>query len=204
MSTTQSATDTGAAEAGAAETAACRGPRADAQRNRAKLIEAARQIYAAQGADASLESIARAAGVGIGTLYRHFPSREALITAVFQDAVDSACARADELLTSPDPDEALLVWLREQMDQASACRGLAAEAMIMMLDTPGGQVCDAMRTSGAALLARAQELGHARASTDIDDLVRLVSAIGIATEGAPDREVQADRLFALVMDGVRR
>ncbi len=152
----------------------------------------------------SLRSLAAEAGVSTGAPYRHFPSREALITAVFQDSIDTACARADELLASPDPDEALLVWLREQMDQASACRGLAAEAMIMMLDTPGAQVCDAMRASGAALLARAQELGHARASTDIDDLVRLVSAIGIATEGAPDREIQADRLFTLVMDGVRR
>ncbi|MDQ1534062.1 MAG: hypothetical protein QOF28_1823, partial [Actinomycetota bacterium] len=107
------------------------------------------------------------------------------------------------LLESPEPGDALALWLREQMDQSSACRGLAAEAMIMMLDDEGGRACEPLRAAGAKLLARAQQAGRARAAADIDDLLRLVNAIGLATEDAPDREAQADRLFALMMDGVR-
>ena len=106
-------------------------------------------------------------------------------------------------LESPDPGDALAAWLREQMDQSSACRGFAAEAMIMMLDEKEGRPCEALRESGQKLLARAQQAGRARVDTDIDDLVRMVNAIGLATEEAPDREAQADRLFALMMDGVR-
>jgi AcrR family transcriptional regulator len=180
-----------------------RRPRADAQRNAALLLAAAREVFAEDGSDACLETIATRAGVGIGTLYRHFPNRDALVAAVFRDAVDSAQARAVALLESPDPGDALATWLREQMDQSSACRGLAAEAMIMMLDESGGRACASLRTAGAKLLARAQQAGRASAAADIDDLLRLVNAIGLATEDAPDREAQADRLFALMMDGVR-
>jgi AcrR family transcriptional regulator len=155
------------------------------------------------GSDACLETIAARAGVGIGTLYRHFPNRDALVEAVFRDTVDSSRARAEELLDAADPGEALATWLREQMDQSSACCGLAAEAMIMMLDEKEGRACEALRASGARLLARAQAAGSARADLDIDDLVRLVSVIGLATEDAQDRKAQADRLFALMLDGVR-
>jgi AcrR family transcriptional regulator len=180
-----------------------RRPRADAQRNAARLLAAAREEFAEQGSDACLETIATRAGVGIGTLYRHFPNRDALLEAVFRDTVDTARARAEALLESPEPGDALALWLREQMDQSSACRGLAAEAMIMMLDDEGGRACEPLRAAGAKLLARAQQAGRARAAADIDDLLRLVNAIGLATEDAPDREAQADRLFALMMDGVR-
>jgi AcrR family transcriptional regulator len=177
--------------------------RADARRNAARILDAARDAFNEHGADASLEAIARSAGVGIGTLYRHFPTRDSLVEAVFQQTIDDARARAEELLESNEPGEALAVWLREQLTQSSACRGLAAEAMIMMLDETGNLRCAPMRAAGATLLARAQEAGHARADTEIDDLVRLVNAIGFATEDAPDRDAQADRLFALMMDGVR-
>jgi AcrR family transcriptional regulator len=177
--------------------------RADAQRNAGRILNAARDSFAEFGSNASLEGIAREAGVGIGTLYRHFPTRDALVEAVFQQAIDDACAHADELLGSNDPGEALRLWLRERLKESGACRGLAAEAMIMMLDENGGMRCEPMRAAGAKLLARAQEAGAARVGTDIEDLVRLVSAIEMATEDSPDREAQADRLFALMMDGVR-
>jgi AcrR family transcriptional regulator len=178
--------------------------RADARRNAQRILDAARAEFTAHGSDASLEGIARAAGVGIGTLYRHFPTRAALVEAVFQQSIDDSCAQALELLESEDPGEALAIFLRGQLTASSACRGLAAEAMIMMLDDGNGNLrCEPLRAQGARLLKRAQDAGQARAGTDIDDLIRLVNAIGIATEDAPDREAQADRLFHLMIDGLR-
>jgi AcrR family transcriptional regulator len=187
-----------------AQTSETKTQRADARRNAARILEAAMAEFTARGSDASLEGIARAAGVGIGTLYRHFPTREALVEAVFQQSIDDSCAQAHELLESDDPGEALAIFLRGQLTASSACRGLAAEAMIMMLDDGNGNLrCEPLRAEGARLLQRAQDAGRARAGTDIDDLIRLVNAIGIATEDAPDRAAQADRLFRLMIDGLR-
>jgi len=192
--------------AGIAQQSPERRVRADAIRNAARVLDAAREVFAELGADASLEEIARRAGVGIGTLYRHFPTRDALVEAVFRDIVDASCSRGEQLLVSDDPTGALTAWLREQMRQSSVCRGLAAEAMIMMLDEQGcgaSNACDALHDIGAKLLQRAQQSGGVRADTEIDDLIRLVNAIGFATEGAPDRERQSDRLFDLMMEGLR-
>jgi hypothetical protein len=125
---------------------------------------------------------------------------------VFRDTLDAATSRGEQLLASDDPAEALATWLREQMRQSSACRGLAAEAMIMMLDEQGcgaSNACDALHDIGAKLLERAQRSGTVRADTEIDDLLRLVNAIGLATEDAPDREGQSARLFDLMMQGLR-
>ena len=195
--------DTGA---GTAQESPERRLRADARRNAARVLDAAREVFAELGSDASLEEIARRAGVGIGTLYRHFPTRDALVEAAFRDMVDASTSRGEQLLTSDNPADALASWLREQMRQSSACRGLAAEAMIMMLDEQGcgaSNACDALHDIGAKLLERAQGSGAVRADTEIDDLLRLVNAIGVATEDAPDRERQSDRLFDLMMQGLR-
>jgi AcrR family transcriptional regulator len=183
-----------------------RRPRADAQRNAARLVEAARDVFAEQGADAALETIARRAGVGIGTLYRHFPTRDALVEAAFLDVIELSRVRAEALLNSSAPGDALAGWLRDMMTQSSACRGLAAEAMIAMLDDRGcgrPSACEALRTVGTSLLARAQRAGTVRGDVDIDDLLRLVNAIGLATEDAPDRDAQAERMFTLMIDGIR-
>jgi AcrR family transcriptional regulator len=180
--------------------------RADARRNAERVLEAARAVFAESGSEAALEEIARRAGVGIGTLYRHFPTRDHLVEAVFRDTVEAACAHGRALLAAADPAGALTAWLRDQMRQSSACRGLAAEAMIMMLDEQGGgtpNACDALHDIGAQLLQRAQRAGTVRADTEIDDLLRLVNAIGLATEDAPDRQRQSDRLFDLMMEGLR-
>jgi AcrR family transcriptional regulator len=192
---------------GTAQESPPRRPRADALRNAARVLEAARTVFAEHGSEASLEEIARRAGVGIGTLYRHFPTRDALVEAVFRDTLDAATSRGEQLLASDDPAGALATWLREQMRQSSACRGLAAEAMIMMLDDQGcgaSNACDALHGIGDKLLRRAQQSGGVRADTEIDDLLRLVNAIGLATEDAPDREGQSDRLFDLMMQGLRK
>jgi AcrR family transcriptional regulator len=180
--------------------------RADAERNEERLLEAARAVFAERGASASLEAIAKRAGVGIGTLYRHFPTREALVEAAFHDLVEQSRVHAEELLDAEDPAEALAAFLREQLVQSATCRGLAAEAMIMMLDDPctgGSSPCEPLRAAGARLLARAQAAGSVRADADVDDLIRMVNAIGLATEEAPDGPASAERLFTLMIDGIR-
>ena len=191
--------------------------RADARRNSELVLEAAREVFAECGPDAALEEIARRAGVGIGTLYRHYPTRRALIEAVFRDKLESGRMQAEELLDHlerylDDPSttvltarDALEMWLRAQLHNSMLCRGLAASAVLTMLDdeehpTPD---CEAMRRSGAALLQRAQRDGEVRPDTDIDDLLRMVNAIGLATEDAPDAAASADRLFDLMIAGVR-
>jgi AcrR family transcriptional regulator len=186
------------------EDAPPRKPRADAVRNRALIIETARGVFATRGAEASMEEIARAAGVGIGTLYRHFPTREALVEAVFRDGVEQLQAQADELLGSDAPGDALATWLHAQLVHAATCQGLAAEAMLAMLDADDGEPspCEAMRRSGAALLERARAAGHVREGVDIDDLVRMVQAIRLAADDSADADT-AERLFAFMLDGVR-
>jgi AcrR family transcriptional regulator len=191
--------------------------RADAQRNCERVLEAARAVFAESGPEASLEEIARRAGVGIGTLYRHFPTRRALVEAVFHENLDTLRVQAEELLDrlerhlddpaadGSSPGEALATWLRAQLHNSMLCRGLAAAAMITMLDDEENPTpdCEALRAAGAALLRRAQDAGEMRADTDIDDLLRMVNAIGLATEDAPDATASADRLFDVLIDGVR-
>jgi AcrR family transcriptional regulator len=186
-------------------TRAPRRQRADAQRNAERVLGAAREVFAEHGPEASLEEIARRAEVGIGTLYRHYPTRQALLEAVFRDRVESSCARAEELMQTATPFDALASWLYDQLAVAGACQSLAASVMITMLDehADAPSPCEAMRVSGAALLARAQASGSVRADADIEDLLRLVNAIALATEDSPDGHAQADRMFTLLMDGVR-
>jgi AcrR family transcriptional regulator len=181
-----------------------RRPRADALRNRVRIMDAARAVFAERGTDASLEEIARRAEVGIGTLYRHFPARADLVVALYREQVERLQALADELLEAPGPGEALAIWLHAQLENAATCRGLGAEAMLAMLDTPAGEPspCESMRRSGAALLARAQEAGAVRPGIGADDLVRMVQAVVLAAEDSPDDQT-AERLFALVLDGIR-
>jgi AcrR family transcriptional regulator len=180
-----------------------RRPRADAVRNRARIVETARAVFAERGSDASLEEIARGAGVGIGTLYRHFPTRDDLVVAVFHDQVDELQARAEELLASDAPGDALASWLHEQLRHAASCRGLGAEAMLAMLADRGEpSACEAMRHAGATLLARAQAAGDVRTGVQIDDLVRMVQAVSLAAEQSDD-PASAERLFGFLIDGIR-
>lgn len=110
------------------------GLRADARRNYERLLAEARVSFAAHGTDASLEDVARRAGVGIGTLYRHFPNRQSLMSAVFEDAVGELLARSRELLSAPQPCAALVTWLREMVTHASEYRGLSRALMAVAHD----------------------------------------------------------------------
>ena len=179
-----------------------KGQRSDARRNRARILAAARAAFAEQGPDASLEGIARSAGVGIGTLYRHFPNRQELVEAVFQDSMEQRCADARDLLAAPSPYAAFETWLGGELEHAATYGALAAWLMLAQLDDPCDKrsSCELVRAAGEALLVRAQEAGEVRGDVDIDDILRLVSAIALGTEDAPDR---AGRLFRLTMDGLR-
>ncbi|GAA3089117.1 TetR/AcrR family transcriptional regulator [Streptosporangium carneum] len=176
--------------------------RADARRNYERLLAAAATAFAEQGTEASLEDVARAAGVGIGTLYRHFPTRRALLEAVLHDSMVTLDARARELLESGSPQEALLEWLRHLVVHTTAYRGLAATLMSSLRD-PDSELyssCETMRSNGARLLAAAQRAGAIRQDVTGADLMKLVNAIAWAAEHAED---DADRLLGLVMDGLR-
>jgi AcrR family transcriptional regulator len=183
-----------------------RAMRADAQRNYQRLLSAANEAFVEHGADdASLEEIARRAGVGIGTLYRHFPTRQALLEAVYRDQVEALRARAVELLQSAAPDEALAIWLRTLVDFGKTKRSLAS-ALLATLDKDSELLssCGAvMRESATALLTRAQQAGMVRADASASDLLRLVHAISMAIERPPADEGQAGRLLGLVVDGLR-
>ena len=179
--------------------------RADARRNYERLLRAADAAFVEHGAEASLEEIARRAGVGIGTLYRHFPTRQALLEAVFRDEFEAMRAEGDALLASASPGEALARWLRVVLDHTAAYRGLSASVMTAMRDerTELSASMKAVHAAGAALFERAQQAGAVRSDLDIAAVFNLVCAIGVATEQAPDGAAQADRLLSVVMDGLR-
>lgn len=177
--------------------------RADARRNVDRIVAAAGALIAEHGADASLEEVARRAGVGSATLHRHFPSRQALLEAVFKDRVETLCARADDLLRDPDPGEALFTWLRAVGAHAVANRGLGASLMRGADPTLSSTCHDMVINAGDALLARARTAAAVRPGIAIIHLLKLVGAIVLATEEDPDGPAEADRLLAIAIDGVR-
>ncbi|WP_443062053.1 TetR/AcrR family transcriptional regulator [Streptomyces sp. NBC_00490] len=179
--------------------------RADARRNYERLLAEARTAFAAHGSEASLEDVARRAGVGIGTLYRHFPNRNALLSAVFEDAVNDLLARASELRRSPEPCAALVTWLREMITQASEYRGLARALMSVSHDDTSAlaRCSDPIREAGSALLTRAQEAGTVREDVVIGDLLQLTHAIALAAEEMSSDPDLADRLLMLTLTGLK-
>ncbi|MFD0891808.1 TetR/AcrR family transcriptional regulator, partial [Streptosporangium algeriense] len=155
------------------------------------------------GTEASLEEIARAAGVGIGTLYRHFPTRRALLEAVLHDGLATLDARARELLGSGSPEEALLEWAHHLMAHATVYRGLAATLMSSLND-PASELhgsCERTSLGGSALLAAAQRAGAVRDDVTGTDLMRLVHAVAWIGEQCGDGTTE--RLLGIVMDGLR-
>src|SRR3954469_22582682 len=177
--------------------AALRPHRADAARNFDALIAAAREVFAEQGTDASLEEIARRAGVGIGTLYRNFPTRQDLFERVYIGEVEDLCAVAREVAERP-PWDALATWLRRFIDYIATKRALL-EAL--STGSPVFSVCRAeMYAAGTPLFERAQAAGQVRADLEFDDLVRMLSGLTSAT--FTDDE-QRERVFRIALDGIR-
>ncbi|WP_405899556.1 TetR/AcrR family transcriptional regulator [Streptomyces sp. NBC_00727] len=179
--------------------------RADARRNHGRLLAAARTAFAEHGTDASLEDVARRAGVGIGTLYRHFPTRHALMSAVFQEAVTSLIIRSRELAEAERPCDALVEWLGAIVTHAGEYRGLAQALMSTCRDESSALArCNTpLREAGSALLGRAQSAGSVRPDVSIDDLMQLTNAIALAAEQSPDDPQLATRLLTLTLRGLK-
>jgi AcrR family transcriptional regulator len=175
--------------------------RADAARNYDKLIVAARDAFTSQGEDASLEGIAKRAGVGIGTLYRNFPTRQALLEAVYIEEVEGIC-RAVQDFEGQEPWEALTGWLRRFADYATTKTALAGELMAYMEE--GSEVflhCrHAIKASGAPLLEAAQRSGDVRPDVRFMDVVRMVGGIATLHNAEPG---QVDRILEVALDGLR-
>jgi AcrR family transcriptional regulator len=173
--------------------------RTDARLNRERLIATAQEVFAEAGPEASLNEVARRAGVGPGTLYRHFPNRSALLTAVLRDRIETLCGLAETLLPSESADDALTQWLRAFLVHARVNHGLGGA---LMVEEPVALGLDCHRLildAAADLLAQAQRRGTARADLTADDLVQLVVGIALSTARSHDAE-QPDRLLTLVLD----
>lgn len=177
--------------------------RADARRNCARVVAAAHEVFAEAGPEASLNEIARRAEVGPGTLYRHFPTRRALQIAVLQDRIEALCGRADELLATDSPDDALAGWLRAFLAHARSNQGLGGALMTADKDELGFDCHQRILDAAAGLLANAQRSGTARADLAPGDLLQLVVGIALATTRTDDAD-QPDRLLGLVLDSIPR
>ncbi len=180
-----------------------RRPRADAVRNRDLLLAAAAEAFAARGAEVPLEDIARAAGVGIGTLYRHFPTRETLVEAVYRREIDVLCERADELLESLPPDQALGEWMQLFVHHVATKKGMLSVLKPMMSTNATFADQTRGRAAGAAtkLLEAGAAAGTVRADVTGEDLVRAVSGICMSTD--QERSEASIRLVDLIFDGLR-
>lgn len=189
---------------GAEAAGPARKPRADGQRNRERLMETAKAAFADVGADVSLDEIARRAGVGIGTLYRHFPTRDAIVEAVYRREVEQLAGSATRLLRSLSPGEALHEWMRLFVDyiatkkvMASAIGSIVGGATELYAFS-GAQITGAM----SLLVARAAAIGDIRPDVDPNDLLRALVGFtyGNASLGW---QASALRLIDILMDGLR-
>ena len=177
--------------------------RADAKKNYDQLLTVARAVVAEQGADASLRDVARKAGVGLGTLYRHFPTREALLDALLRERFDKLTARAGGLETSNSPGDALVSWLRETVTVSHSHRGVIASMTAAIADPDSAlhASCVTMRASGARLLARAQAEGVARQDIDGADLFALIGVLAWLND-QPALASRADHLFDVITSAI--
>lgn len=182
------------------EPISARPKRADAQRNHGKLLEAARAAFTEADADASLEDIARRAGVGIGTLYRHFPTRQVLIEAVYVDEVEGVSRSARDVAELP-PWQALTTWLRRYVEYLATKQALANELFAEGASSEVFATCrSALYTAGGPLLERAQQAKIVRPDVSIADVLHLIS--GVAKISTTNRE-QAERILEVALDGLR-
>jgi AcrR family transcriptional regulator len=177
--------------------------RADAVRNRELLITTAAAAFAAHGADVPLEDIARQAGVGIGTLYRHFPTRDSLVEAVYRHEVDVLCESADDLLETLPPDQALEEWMQLFVRHVATKRGMLSVLKPMLSSNPSFFADTRGRATAAAakILEAGVAAGTVRADVDGADLLRAVGGICMSTD--QERPDASDRLVGLLFDGLR-
>ena len=176
--------------------------RADARRNRERLLEAALALFVESGPEVALEAVAKRAGVGIGTLYRHFPTREALVEAAYRTEVAHLCEAAEELRRDRPPDEALAAFMDRFVDYAATKRGM--KPMLMAVAESGSAVFADTRQqivgAVAMLVDAAIAAGAIRSDVDAEDVLR---AMGVVWSLPAGQEEQARRVLGIVMDGLR-
>lgn len=177
--------------------------RADAQKNFEQLLSAARAVFLEQGAEASLRDIARRAGVGLGTLYRHFPTREALLETLLRDGFEDFAKRAEELGSALPPDEALVTWLREMVTMTHSHRGLTT-AMMASIEDPDSALhasCVKLKSAGARLLKTAQQKGKARQDMNGADLFAMIAALAWLAD-QPAGVPRSKNLFTIITSAI--
>ena len=183
---------------------AVRRPRADAVRNRERVLEAAKLVFSAGGPEASLEAVARQAGVGTGTLYRHFPTRQALFEAVYRREVEQLCDLADQLAIGADPVEALRRWMRSNVAFVATKKGMVAALALTVHASSDLTVYSAGRLTRAvgALLDRAVAAGVIRSDIGPADLLRAL--VGMCyLHDQPGWQDSVLRLVDVLVDGLK-
>lgn len=170
--------------------------RADAQRNYNRLLQSARSVFNSLGNAATLENIAKTAGVGIGTLYRHFPTRQALLETIYADKIADLIGKAPRLLTVQPPDQALFSWLKLMADYSVQLGGFN-DLMSTALKDKNSPIVAA----GSKLLTKAQTTGALRQDISLIDILRLINGI-VADTSVQDIE-RTDRLLSVIMDGLK-
>jgi AcrR family transcriptional regulator len=178
--------------------------RADARRNRERLLETAVRAFTEEGLDATLDGIAKEAGVGIGTLYRHFPTREALIEAAYRNELARLCDAVPGLLEEMAPDLALRAWMDRYVDYMTTKRGMA-DALRAVIASGGNPFAESRgRLTGAIgeMLRAGAETGTLREDVEPGDVLASLGGVSL-TSGAPEQREQAGRLLDLLMDGLR-
>jgi AcrR family transcriptional regulator len=178
--------------------------RVDAQRNRQRLLTVAFRAFSSSEEKVTLEAIAREAGVGIGTLYRHFPTREALVEAVYRTELARLRSSADELLASGDPDVALRTWMDRFADYVAAKRGMAEtlRAVVTSVAIPSSETRDGLIATIQSLLDAGTAAGTVRGDINAQDVFASLTGVFLAA-GARGQREQAGRMLDLLMDGLR-
>ena len=182
-----------------------RTPRADARRNRTRLLAAAEALFAAEGVEVPIDNIARRAGVGVGTLYRHFPTKEILFAAVVRDRLERLAVEARTLLAAGDPEEAFFTFFRRLVEAGATKRdlsdALAGAGIDMAAQTaePARELRDAL----AELLVRAQRAGAVRDDIGAADIFALLAGLLLALDRHRGDKALRDRLVDVVVDGLR-
>lgn len=179
-------------------------PRADARRNRERLLAAAARAFASGQERVTLEAVAKDAGVGIGTLYRHFPTREALVEAVYHEQVERLRSGAQRLLATEPPARALRLWMDLFMDWAATKRGMTdtLRAMIASGEIAFAQTRTQVRAIMRTFLDAGVAAGDLRGDVDPDDVFATLTGI-LTVAGAAEQRAQAGRMLDLLIDGLR-
>lgn len=175
--------------------------RADARRNRERIMEAARTAFADSGRSVQMDDVARLAGVGVGTLYRHFPTKEDLVVELVRETVQASTEAARTALTREDPGEAIEWLVREHASKMARSRGLRDAMRVIEFGDENPWNSEEKRSHAEAVLVRARDAGAIRADIDVDDWQALMCGLSAAIASGADAERQADFVLAAMRAG---